>query len=843
MHNSIADSVYNDIMSKGSNYYYFLGKTLAWTDENNPPYPIDSYGYEHDTRNEIITMKQIKTSDVAYVVLRHNWLTGTVYDQFDDQYSTEVQGVDLSFGGTGYVTAPTVSFSGTGTGAVGTCTILNGAVTSVTMTNKGSGYTSAPAVSFVGTCTTPAAGTAVVTMGVGGVQKLESTTYYVLTSDYNVYVCIDNNSGAASTVQPYGTTVETITTSDGYIWKFLYNIPTSLRNKFLTDVYMPVITALQQQFYSNGNIQTVNIDSRGSGYTFGSITVSGDGYLESDPVYVTSAAIQSAGTGYTTATIAISPPFSNSTAWVASSAVILNQIILYNNNFYKVVVPGTLSAVAPTHTSGTVTLNTASLQYIGTNATGTVGLSGGAINSVTLNRQVSTISITNGGSGYTSAPAVTFSGSGGAVGTAVLQNGTLIDVKITSIGSYTTTPTVAFGTLWVSGGTATINSQVYFGNNLYTVTAGSGTFSATAPTHTSGSVVNGGYTLAYAGVVATGTVNMKSGAGYSSTPSVTITGNGTLGNISVVTTPSSARLLPVISSGQVTGIQILDGGIGYSYANITITGDGTGAQLTPVLSVGDVNTIQANVELLTVSGQILNIPVISGGYNYVTAAVAVTGDGTGCTATATLVNGRVKKINIVNPGYGYTWATVIISGSGYGAKARAVISPYGGHGKNALNQLYARNLMMFSDISNDKNQGFTVNNDFRQIGIIRNPYRYGTTYIATAISNSACWVVSGTISQATFTPDMLLRHSATGGRFRIVTNTGTAVLLQSLDNITPSTGDTFYNDANSGQTFSATGIALPTIDKYSGDLLYIDNKQAFTPTAQQAVTLRTVISF
>jgi hypothetical protein len=45
------------------------------------------------------------------------------------------------------------------------------------------------------------------------------------------------------------------------------------------------------------------------------------------------------------------------------------------------------------------------------------------------------------------------------------------------------------------------------------------------------------------------------------------------------------------------------------------------------------------------------------------------------------------------------------------------------------------------------------------------------------------------------------------------------------------------------QTFSAAGVTAPTADKYSGHILFIDNKQAFTPTADQTVTLRTVIKF
>ncbi len=64
---------------------------------------------------------------------------------------SSVCGVSISAGGSGYTSAPTVQFSGgEGSGASGTATVSNGAVTSVTMTAAGSGYTSAPKIFFTG---------------------------------------------------------------------------------------------------------------------------------------------------------------------------------------------------------------------------------------------------------------------------------------------------------------------------------------------------------------------------------------------------------------------------------------------------------------------------------------------------------------------------------------------------------------------------------------------------------------------------------------------------------------------------------------------------------------------
>jgi hypothetical protein len=53
--------------------------------------------------------------------------------------------------------------------------------------------------------------------------------------------------------------------------------------------------------------------------------------------------------------------------------------------------------------------------------------------------------------------------------------------------------------------------------------------------------------------------------------------------------------------------------------------------------------------------------------------------------------------------------------------------------------------------------------------------------------------------------------------------------------------DTFENEA--GQTFTVSSVGNPTIDKYSGQMMFIDNKAGFTPSADETVTLRTVIRF
>lgn len=915
LRNSIAEGIYNEIVNRNIRYYYFLGRTLTWGQGDLPPFPVDSYNYEKDTRREMITLKEIKPTDVSFVIDRYDWESGVVYDQYDDQYSTEVQGINLIDGGREYfsipkvyigsagstswtpggsvtrgdfikatvgtitryyivfqsgtlaTTAPThddgvlangtallehvVVTDGNGYGAAAEAVIFDGKVIDVVLTKRGTDYTEPPSVWIAGDGSFAYA-QAVVTRAPSGAQKLEDARFYVVTDEFNVYKCINNNNGSASTVKPTGTNVEPVISSDGYIWKFLFNVPIALRNKFLNTEYIPVTTALKNQFYSNGEIQTVRIDQPGTGYTAGSITVTGDGYLEDDPLYLSNYVIVDGGENYTSATLEIELPFSDVFAWTANTVLTnVGQKLLSNNNVYEVVITGVTGSLNPTHKKGTVANGTAALRYIGTRATATATISSGAITAVQFNGMLRDINMVNFGSGYNSVPAVTFSGGGGtgADATAVLQNGRISKVIINDPGqNYTSEPTIKFGTEWTASTVVTLNQQIFYANRLYTVTT-AGTTGTTAPTHSTvngvaQSATNGTATLLYAGQPASATVSLKYGAGYSGLPLVNIISNsGSGAEIRLTGIKSEAKLVPYFEDGQLKTVQIDNGGVGYTYANIVLTGNGTDAALSVDLSPGNINTQQANIELLTVAGRIYNIPVISGGYGYTAASVTIDGDGTGATAEATVVNGAVTKITVTNYGSGYNWATITITGygSGTGAKARAIISPYGGHGKYSTKELFSRILMFYTNVSADQNQGFDVNNDYRQLGIIKNVKKYNSTNALTSSAASACWVVSSTINTTQFPQDAIIKNSE-GKRFRIVANTGTSALLQSLDNATITSGS-ILTDLSGVNFFNVVTATAPTADKYSGDLLFIDNKDAFTPTREQSVVLRTIIRF
>lgn len=94
-------------------------------------------------------------------------------------------------------------------------------------------------------------------------DALYDKEFYVLTTDMNVYKCILNNAGAVSTVMPAGQSIYNTQTADGYTWKFMYNLSSSVVSSFLTNAYLPVPTD-NQKTSNQISVETAAAYSSGS---------------------------------------------------------------------------------------------------------------------------------------------------------------------------------------------------------------------------------------------------------------------------------------------------------------------------------------------------------------------------------------------------------------------------------------------------------------------------------------------------------------------------------------------------------------------------------------------------
>lgn len=81
---TLAQSVVNAVKSSAG-YYSFLGKVDAWpVSDLTPETPIDTVNYENKTRRNIVSIKRVGLGDVCLGVKRYDYISGTVYDIYDD---------------------------------------------------------------------------------------------------------------------------------------------------------------------------------------------------------------------------------------------------------------------------------------------------------------------------------------------------------------------------------------------------------------------------------------------------------------------------------------------------------------------------------------------------------------------------------------------------------------------------------------------------------------------------------------------------------------------------------------------------------------------------------------
>ena len=141
-----------------------------------------------------------------------------------------------------------------------------------------------------------------------GATNLFDATFYVMSSAFNVYKCLDNNGNATSTVEPTGTSNSILTTGDGYKWKYMYTLSATQQSNFLSTDFMAVATnSTVSSAAVDGAVNIVKIKTAGSGGTNGThtgVAIRGDGSSGVCSVVVSGGAVTSVtvttpGTGYT----------------------------------------------------------------------------------------------------------------------------------------------------------------------------------------------------------------------------------------------------------------------------------------------------------------------------------------------------------------------------------------------------------------------------------------------------------------------------------------------------------------------------------------------------------------
>jgi hypothetical protein len=232
-----------------------------------------------------------------------------------------------------------------------------------------------------------------------------------------------------------------------------------------------------------------------------------------------------------------------------------------------------------------------------------------------------------------------------------------------------------------------------------------------------------------------------------------------------------------------------------------------------------------------------------------------------------------------------------------------IIPPQGGHGADIYRELGASNVLVYSKIENDaENPDFITGNQVARIGIVENPEAYNSTSnlnltkasalyalkLAGAGYTTATFNVDGNITQTVgvgstavgrvvsydqttgvlkywqdkslvgFNSDGSLKTDTTygyalhrftsepdtGGNLNIASNQGTLGIDTSFGQVGNPGISTVINNRTYylGQSFTQ-GVANPEVKKYSGTIVYVDNRPSITRSANQREDIKVILQF
>lgn len=258
------------------------------------------------------------------------------------------------------------------------------------------------------------------------------------------------------------------------------------------------------------------------------------------------------------------------------------------------------------------------------------------------------------------------------------------------------------------------------------------------------------------------------------------------------------------------------------------------------------------------SGMITSILVTDGGSGYTSPPeVVISGNGDAIitasitsTIDSSVDSGTVTRIEFANDSStliyptNYDYASVTFTGGGgSGATARAIISDEDGIGFDARKDLKSSALMLHTKVSGSE-EDFIVIQDFRQVGLIRDPKKYGSDSDFTDNTGNALRSLTLSLTSSAFSVDKTIVGGISGTKAYIdEVDSDTIYYHQSAATGygSFSIGETITESDGPGEGVVGTITDSSEFDPFSGDVLYIDNRSAIERMSNQIEDIKIIL--
>jgi len=315
------------------------------------------------------------------------------------------------------------------------------------------------------------------------------------------------------------------------------------------------------------------------------------------------------------------------------------------------------------------------------------------------------------------------------------------------------------------------------------------------------------------------------------------------------------------------------------------------SQIQSVRESGDSNINENQIKKIYVQNS-------GSGYNTTDAELDILGDGVDGKVVVNVVGGKIINAEVSSGGKNYTYGRVDLSSINGGATEFAhlipIIPPSRGHGYDLYTELGTDRVLVYSRFD-DSTKDFPLDTKFSQIGILKNPTRIGSSssiFSESQFSNLGALKLTGVSNPSDAIPGTRIFQSIPGigtanayiasydsetrvlkyyqdrslyynpgsydqkdsknvieqskkinfskdGGNIFATNTFSAA-IESFSGITTSISQT--KRVNLGVEF-IDGIALPEINKNSGEIIYLDNRPSVPRNPRQKEDIKIILEF
>jgi len=253
--------------------------------------------------------------------------------------------------------------------------------------------------------------------------------------------------------------------------------------------------------------------------------------------------------------------------------------------------------------------------------------------------------------------------------------------------------------------------------------------------------------------------------------------------------------------------------------------------------------------------------------------IVISGDGQAANARATVnATGSINAVTVVAGGNNYSNATITVIANASQANSynptvatlTPIIGPAGGHGSDAVKELGGFYVLTNARLEYSESNNFTTNNDFRKVGMLAQPKYANGDFATASVVDQATTIVLTSWNGTQYKADELVTGATSGATGRVIDFTGNNTLR--LSDIIPSgnSANAGYNGiygyftnseviaanttgaSGSGASATANGSGAVTggdLTRFSGDILYVENRSPVTRAADQIEDVKLIIEF